>query len=63
MKEYKYYMNARPTMPGALPKDFVRLDENDNGGRYGAVYYGRELTEHEIKKYELKAKTGCSCKL
>lgn len=32
MKEYKYYMNARPAMPGALPKDFSRLDENDNGG-------------------------------
>lgn len=54
MKEYKYYMNARPAMPGALPKDFVRLDENENGGRYGAVYYNRELTQEEVLNYELK---------
>lgn len=26
MIEYKYYLNA---MPGAVPKDFVRIDEND----------------------------------
>lgn len=55
MKEYKYYMNARPAMPGALPGDFKRLDEADKGGRYGAVYYDRELTETELKNYELKA--------
>lgn len=63
MKQYKYFLNQRPAMPGALPSDFIRLDDNDKGGRYGAVYYGRELNEDEIKKYELKAKTGCSCKL
>lgn len=55
MREFKYLLNQRPAMPGALPADFKRLDENDKGGRYGAVYYDRELTETELKNYELKA--------
>ncbi len=55
LKEFKYFLNQRPAMPGALPGDFKRLDEADKGGRYGAVYYDRELTETELKNYELKA--------
>lgn len=55
MAEFKYYLNARPAMPGAIPKDFIRLDENDASGRYGAIYYSRELTEKELVSYELKA--------
>ena len=53
MKEYKYYMNGRPVSPGAQPRGFSRFDENDQGGRWGAIYYPRELTEQEIKSYEL----------
>lgn len=55
LKEFKYFLNQRPAMPGALPGDFKRLDETDKGGRYGAVYYDRKLTETELKNYELKA--------
>lgn len=50
---YKYYLNARPVSPGAQPRDFIRFDEEDKGGRYGAIYYNRKLSEEEIKEYEL----------
>ncbi len=53
MKEFKYYMNERPISIGTTPKDFTHFDEEDNGGRYGAVYYTRPLTEQEIVDYEL----------
>ena len=53
MNEYKYYMNERPLSPGAQLKGFSRFDENDNGGRWGAIYYPRELTAQEISRYEL----------
>lgn len=29
------------------------MDENDHGGRWGAIYYPRELTAQEISRYEL----------
>lgn len=41
-------------MPGAVPKDFVRIDENDKGGRYGAIYYNRELALKDVMDYELE---------
>ena len=50
---YKYYLNARPVSPGTVPRDFVRFDEEDNGGRYGAVYYNHKLSEETIKEFEL----------
>lgn len=53
VREYKYYMNHRPIGPGTTPKDFSRFDENDNGGRFGAVYFDRPLTEQEISDFEL----------
>lgn len=52
-EEYKYYMNARPMSIGTTPKDFLRFDESDKGGRYGAVYYKRQLNRQEIYEYEL----------
>jgi len=51
--EYKYYMNERPPMPGAVPKNFIRFDEEDEGGRYGAIFYDHELTAEEVNEYEL----------
>lgn len=55
---FKYYMNARPLSIGAQPKDFVSFDESDEGGRYGAIYYSRELTAKEIRGYELVPAEG-----
>lgn len=53
VKEHKYYMNQRPVSPGAQPKGFTRFDEEDKGGKYGAIYYDHALTEQEIADYEL----------
>ena len=53
VKKYKYYMNERPLSPGAQPRGFSRFDENDHGGRWGAIYYPKELTAQEISRYEL----------
>ena len=50
---YKYFMNHRPLSIGTVPNGFVEFDENDSGGRYGAVYYSRPLTDQEVKDYEL----------
>ncbi len=54
MKLYKYYLNARPAGSGAVPANFSKLDENDPGGRYGAIYYLRKLTKSQIIYFELK---------
>ena len=43
-------MNA-PADLGSVPKGFIRLDEQDRGGRYGAIYYDHPLTPEEIKVY------------
>lgn len=51
--EHKYYMTQRPLSIGAQPRDFTRFDEEDPGGRYGAIWYDRELTDREIYDYEL----------
>lgn len=50
---YKYYLNARPADSGSIPKNFVRLDEQDRGGQYGAVYYDHPLMTKEVEQYEL----------
>lgn len=50
---YKYYLNERPADLGSVPKGFIHLDEQDRGGRYGAIYYDHPLTPEEIKQYEL----------
>ena len=53
--EYKYYLNARPADIGAVPKGFIRVDTEDKGGRYGAIYYDRQLSDKEVQQYELKS--------
>lgn len=54
-QEYKYYLNARPADIGAVPKGFIRVDTDDKGGRYGAIYYDRQLSDKEVQQYELKS--------
>ena len=54
-QEYKYYLNARPADIGAVPKGFIRVDTEDKGGRYGAIYYDRQLSDKEVQQYELKS--------
>ena len=52
-QEYKYYLNQRPASIGAVPNGFTRIDENDKGGRYGAIYYPTKLDGNVVKQYEL----------
>lgn len=52
---YKYYLNARPASPGAVPEGFATIDEQDKGGRYGAIYYEKPLTDVQVMGYELQA--------
>lgn len=54
-QEYKYYLNARPADVGAVPKGFIRVDAEDKGGRYGAIYYDRQLNDTDVQQYELKS--------
>lgn len=54
-QEYKYYLNARPADIGAVPKGFIRVDTEDKGGRYGAIYYDRQLNDTDVQQYELKS--------
>ena len=52
--EYKYYLDQRPVDIGAVPNGFSRFDEEDKGGRYGAIYYKGKLTDKQVKDYELR---------
>ena len=54
-QEYKYYLNARPADVGAVPKGFIRVDTEDKGGRYGAIYYDRQLNDTDVQQYEFKS--------
>ena len=58
--KHEYACLYRPPMPGAVPKDGlveVRHNTNriiDGRGIWGSVVYNRELSEKEVKDYELK---------
>lgn len=52
--EYKYYLDQRHVDIGAVPNGFSRFDEEDKGGRYGAIYYKGKLTDKQVKDYELR---------
>lgn len=61
-KMYSYYMTQRPPMPGAMPTEgFEFIDENTQlrfineigHDAYARLTYNRELTDKEIKDYEL----------
>ena len=61
-------MDMRPVSPGAVPKGFIRFDEDDFGGRYGAIYYRGKLTDKQVADYELipaweRDKTMCNAEL
>ena len=60
----KYYLIARPAMPGTLPKKgLVEIENYDsrrwipeaNCNAWAAVWYDRELTEQELNDYEMTA--------
>ena len=50
---YKYYLHSRPAAPGAIPDGSIRIDEEDLGGRYGAIYYEKPLAPRLVRQFEL----------
>lgn len=54
MTERKYGMRLRGFAPMCQPKEgFVRREDDFSGRYYDILVYNRELTEKEIKNYEL----------
>ncbi len=53
--EYKYAMKYRPFGIGCQPKGFIRVNSSNKmiDGYYSVVVYDRELSEEEVKQYEL----------
>lgn len=50
---YKYYLHSRAASPGAIPDGSLSIDEEDLGGRYGAVYYDKPLAPRLVQEFEL----------
>ena len=50
---YKYYLHSRVASPGAIPDGSSSIDEEDLGGRYGAVYYEKPLAPRLVRQFEL----------
>jgi hypothetical protein len=54
MAEKKYGMRLRGFAPMCQPKEgFVRREDDPSGRYYDILVYNRELTEKEIRNYEL----------
>lgn len=54
MNEKKYGMRLRGFAPMCQPKEgFVRREDDPSGRYYDILVYNRELTEKEIRNYEL----------
>lgn len=54
MTEKKYGMRLRGFAPMCQPKEgFIRREDDPSGRYYDILVYDRELTEKEIRNYEL----------
>ena len=54
MTERKYGMRLRGFAPMCQPKEgFVRREDDPSGRYYDILVYNRELTEKEVRNYEL----------
>lgn len=47
-----YELLFRGISPGCQPKGFI--DSDNNRGKFGIVAYNRQLTESELKDYEMR---------
>lgn len=52
----KYGMLLRPVGLGCQPNDFIKFEDADKwrDGYWSFVYYDRELSSEELKKYEME---------
>lgn len=54
MTEKKYGMRLRGFAPMCQPKEgFARREDDPSGRYYDILVYNRELTEKEVRNYEL----------
>lgn len=53
MKRYKYGMRLRGFSPGCQPPGVKDRLDDETGKYWDIIVYDRELTETEIKDYEL----------
>lgn len=53
-KEFRYGMRLRGYSPGAQPKGVLRREDDPTGKYHDIIVYGRELSDDEIKDYELE---------
>lgn len=54
MTEYKYGMRLRGFAPMCQPKEgFIRREDSPHRQYYDILVYDRELTEKELRDYEL----------
>ena len=58
--EYRYGMRLRGFSPGCQPKEGLLHREDDPSGKYyDIIVYNRELSEKEIRDYELISLSSC----
>lgn len=52
---YKYGLKSRGVSIGCQPNGFIYFQDTDKSetGYYGFVFYARQLSNEELKKYEL----------
>ena len=52
--EFRYGMRLRGFSPGCQPKEgLVRREDDPTGRDYDILVYDRELTDKEVRNYEL----------
>lgn len=56
--EHKYGMRLRGFSPGCQPKGVIRREDDPDGKYWDVIVYERELTEKEIRDYELEDLNG-----
>lgn len=61
-KEYRYGMRLRGFSPGCQPMNgLLRTEEDPLGDYWDILVYDRELTESEVKSYELDRLSPAGC--
>ena len=51
--EFRYGMRLRGFSPGCQPKGVIHREDDPNGKYWDIIVYNRELSEKEMRDYEL----------
>jgi hypothetical protein len=55
---YRYGMRLRGFSPACQPKGVIRREDDPRGKYYDIIVYDRELTQKELRDYELDELEG-----